>query len=531
MSIHSEEEEREKKEIPNNTPPKCPTFDPSQLNLSDAQPIGSGAISQVVQSKFGFSPHLPIAVKILSKIQLLQQNKVQVAMNEKRALLEMGPYPFIARLYGTAQSEDELYFVMEHLPNGDLLEHIRTCAARRAAQNLAAEAMLATNSEKGLSNSKNSIPCLDFHDIQLITAQLVMGLTQVFSKGFVLRDLKPENIAFDSKYRVCLLDFDTVDVQGEALKPVSNNGVALRERAKKKEEEDHSNKNKNNKSPDPDRRLTVSAIQSMRKMTANFCGTAQYVSPEMLGRCQWSYSSDLWALGAVVYEMLYGTHMFGGANTFAVMRRVVDGLHGSGVSFPRVFIGPQADAFDRVADFIQQLCRTDPARRLGVHPTTGRFDPEALRRHPFFGDFTAWGVLEQHVRDYRQPAYNRERIDTAGPIHPSVTDDGTTSLKGLYHTLPVHSMEYAKYVFEATADANPFERWAQEMSGENCGSFLSGMEGEKKEELSDIEGDENETSMVAPAEDEEDDEMDVVDDVGMLFFGHVHPDFAGDAQS
>ncbi|ORC90971.1 protein kinase [Trypanosoma theileri] len=514
MSIHAEEEEKERKEIPKNASPKCPTFDPSQLNLSDAQPIGSGAISQVVQSKFSFPPHLPIAVKILSKVQLLQQNKVQVAMNEKRALLEMGPCPFIARLYGTAQSEDELYFVMEYLPHGDLLEHIRTCAARHIAENLAAETTLAADLEKGLSNSNNSIRCLDFHDIQLITAQLILGLTQVFSKGFVLRDLKPENVAFDSKYRVCLLDFDTVDVKGGTLMPISNNGVALRDKAEK------------DKPSNPDRRLTVSAIQGMRKMTANFCGTAQYVSPEMLGQCQWSYSSDLWALGAMVYEMVYGTHMFGGANTFAVMRRVVGGVHGGGVPFPRVFLGPQADAFDRVRDFIEQLCRTDPARRLGVHPATGRFDADALRRHPFFGDFTAWGVLEQHMRDYRQPACNSDKTESAGPVHPSAADDGTTSLKGLYHTLPVHSVEYAKYVFEATADANPFERWAQGISGENSGSFLRGMDGEK--ELAENEDAENESLTVPPLEDGEDDEMDVVDDVGVLYVGRAHPDFAGD---
>ncbi|RNC52827.1 protein kinase, partial [Trypanosoma cruzi] len=202
--------------------PACPTFDPQHLNLPDAEPVGSGAVSQVVRSKLNFPPYTPIAVKIVSKVQLLQQNKTNSAMNEKRALLEMGPHPFIVRLFGTAQSTDELYFVMEHLPNGDLLEHIRTCASRQTIEELGAESTSDASSLRGSSLKDTAIRCLNFHDIQLITAQIVMGLTRVFRKGFVLRDLKPENIVFDHKYRACLVDFDTVDVEGMSFLPKSN---------------------------------------------------------------------------------------------------------------------------------------------------------------------------------------------------------------------------------------------------------------------------------------------------------------------
>ncbi|KEG13492.1 putative protein kinase [Trypanosoma grayi] len=515
----------------NRAPAACTTFDAQQLGLADAQPIGSGAVSHVVRSTLSFPHRTPIAVKILSKVQLLQQSKVQSAMNEKRVLVEMGPHPFIARLYGTSQSTDELYFVMEYLPHGDLLEHIRTRVARRTAVGLTEEAALTTSLQRGTSHSNMSIPCLDFHDIQLITAQILVGLAHVFAKGFVLRDLKPENIAFDSKYRVCLLDFDTVDVEGMTQLPHSNKGVAL------------CNGSTREKMGEPKRRLTVSSIQSMRKMTAHFCGTAQYVSPEMIGQCKWSYSSDLWALGTIVYEMVYGTHMFPGCNTFAVMKRVVAGVQCGEVPFPQVDLGPETDAFERVKDFILKLCCTDPTQRLGVDPETGLFDEEAVRRHPLFGDFS-WEVLDEHVKSYRPPVVNppaagattaKKTIETAatepvglacgpaalGPLPPQVLDDGTASLESHYHTLPVHDPEYARYVFAATADANPFEQWARAASGDT--------RGDGAQETSSHEGgckcgaSENSDDARVDANDEE---SDVIDDVGVRFFGNVHPDFA-----
>ncbi|RNF16570.1 putative protein kinase [Trypanosoma conorhini] len=497
-------------------PPRCPTFDPQQLNLSDASPVGSGAISQVVHSKLSFPPYTSVAVKIVSKVQLLQQNKTNSAMNEKRALLEMGPHPFVVRLFGTAQSTDELYLVMEHLPNGDLLEHIRTCVSRHALGALTAEDTPDATSRRRSSLTDTSLCCLDFHDIQLITAQIVIGLSRAFRKGVILRDLKPENVVFDHKYRACLVDFDTADVEGMLHLPsaLSDEGLPGGVTANSKGE--------------TRRRLTVSAIQAMRKASANFCGTAQYVSPEMIAHCQWSYSSDLWALGTIVYEMLYGVHMFSGCNPYLVMKQVLCGIHSGNVPFPSLDLGPESDAFERVKDFIFRLCRINPLERLGVHPVTGRFDEEAIRGHPFFGDFS-WSLLDEHVQRYRPPvvlttpsaATSSPTPAAPGPLHPQLLDDGTTSLQPHYHAVPLHSSEYARYVFEATADANPFERWAQGTVENSC----STVEQEPSQCKLSFPRDAPSTPVDDDGEDS-DEYSDVIDDVGVRFVGQVHPDFA-----
>ena len=44
-------------------------------------------------------------------------------------------------------------------------------------------------------------------------------------------------------------------------------------------------------------------------------GTEHYVSPEMVTEKTYSYSTDLWALGVIIYKMLSGELPFVGKNT------------------------------------------------------------------------------------------------------------------------------------------------------------------------------------------------------------------------
>jgi serine/threonine protein kinase len=434
-------------------------------------------MSHVLQCRLHCSanPSLPVVVKIVSKLQILQQGKVQSIMNEKAALQRLGPHPYIARLYGTSQSEDELYFVLEWLPHGDLLQHIRRVHAERvrayhAKGYIAASPGSTATRQTSIPRTSSALRCLDFHDIQLITAQLILALARASAEGIVLRDLKPENVAFDEKYRACLLDFDTVDLDGAAVIPESNNGVACppscSAAADAAEDEpdnqgrppranlssaatncamsatdevvttktsapstplgDASSASAASSSAPPRRRLTVSEIQSMRKKSASFCGTAQYVSPEMVGECKWSFSSDLWALGALVYEMAYGTHLFAGLSQFEVLQKVIQGNYvGSASLFPPINFeasgsrdateegSSSCSSFAALKDFIQQLLNIDPSKRLGVNPNTHRFDEAALRGHALFTGF-AWERVDAQLRTFRARSFSTSAAGSSG---------------------------------------------------------------------------------------------------------------------
>ena len=64
------------------------------------------------------------AVKIVSKMQIISENKVQYVMNEKNILKSLN-HPNIIKLISTFQTPDELHYVLEYAEGGELLEYIK----------------------------------------------------------------------------------------------------------------------------------------------------------------------------------------------------------------------------------------------------------------------------------------------------------------------------------------------------------------------------------------------------------------------
>ena len=108
-----------------------------------------------------------------------------------------------------------------------------------------------------------------------IAMEVCDALYYIHSRGVVHRDLKPENIVVDPQDRIKLIDF----------------GIAGEESA---------------------RRLTFGKF-------SNLMGTPDYISPEQIQGKRGSPRSDIYALGAILYEMLTGQPPFRGENAFAIM--------------------------------------------------------------------------------------------------------------------------------------------------------------------------------------------------------------------
>ncbi|KAJ1982692.1 hypothetical protein H4R34_001629 [Dimargaris verticillata] len=143
---------------------------------------------------------------------------------------------------------------------------------------------------------------------RFFVAELVLALEHLHALGIIYRDLKPENCLIDRDGHTVLTDF------GLSKLGLPRDGK-----------------------------------------TSTFCGTIEYMAPEVLDEEPYDQSVDWWSLGILLYDMLTGSPPFKGKNRKAVM----DAIRRSPVRYPN-YLSPEAK------DLISSLLQRDPNQRLGT---------------------------------------------------------------------------------------------------------------------------------------------------------------------
>ncbi|MDR0311706.1 MAG: serine/threonine protein kinase [Acidobacteriota bacterium] len=130
------------------------------------------------------------------------------------------------------------------------------------------------------SSKGDSIP---FSKVADIAMQAAAAISAAHAQGIVHRDLKPENIMLTGDGRVKILDFGLAGIEsaGGAGTGLTQHGA--------------------------------------------FLGTPAYASPEQLLGRPVSYSSDIFSLGVLLYELATGKHPFGGEDSIVTIARVLQG--------------------------------------------------------------------------------------------------------------------------------------------------------------------------------------------------------------
>uniref|UniRef100_A0A096LXI9 protein kinase C n=1 Tax=Poecilia formosa TaxID=48698 RepID=A0A096LXI9_POEFO len=116
--------------------------------------------------------------------------------------------------------------------------------------------------------------------------------------------------------------------------------------------------------------------------TSTFCGTPEFLAPEVLTDTSYTRAVDWWGLGVLVYEMLVGESPFPGDDE----EEVFDSIVNDEVRYPR-FLSTEA------IGIMRRLLRRNPERRLG----SGEKDAEDVKKQPFFRGMDWDALLQRKV--------------------------------------------------------------------------------------------------------------------------------------
>lgn len=211
-------------------------------------------------------------------------------------------------------------------------------------------------------------------------AEIVSALGYLHSEGIIYRDLKPENILLDASGHLMLTDFG----------------------------------------------LCKEGLLDPLDTTTTFCGTPEYLAPEVLRKEPYDRCVDWWSLGIVLYEMLFGLPPF-----FSRDRtQMYDNILNSPLRFRNAHVGSPA-----ARSILENLLAKDKRRRLGFC-----CDAHELKSHEFFKAIH-WPSLEaKQVQPPYNPLVNDptdvQNIDPmfiAEKISPSVCSNApATTIQGSF---------------------------------------------------------------------------------------------------
>ena len=223
------------------------------------------------------------------------------------------------------------------------------------------------------------------YEVKFYSACIGLALDYLHKNNILYRDLKLENILIDDDGYLKLIDF----------------GLAK--------------------------------ILEKDEKTMSFCGTPEYLAPEVISRDGYNFSADWWSYGILIYEMLCGIPPFYNENTSDMFELILN----SNLRFPKKVV-----LQDVTKDFISKLLIKNQILRLGAK---GGFDE--IKTHSFFNGFNFDDLLSKKIIAPFLPQVSNE-LDVRN------FDDVYTSEDIAQSAIPEKNLEYIKRNQEKFEDFN-----------------------------------------------------------------------------
>ena len=316
--------------------------------FNTVKPLGIGAFGVVSLVRKVDTGKL-YAMKTLRKADVLRRNQVAHVKAERDILAE-ADNEWVVKLFFSFQDIENLYFVMEYIPGGDMMSLL---------------IKLGTFPE---------------HLTLFYVAELVNAIESVHRMGFIHRDIKPDNILIGADGHIKLTDFGlcTGFRWTHDSKRYLPKGQHQRHHSMEpgQWEEDYTIK--------PLELRRVKDHQN-RSIAHSLVGTPNYIAPEILRRVGYTQLCDWWSVGVIMYEMLVGQPPFMAPTPSETQLKIMNWSHY--LHIPRhAILSPEA------ADLVLSLC-CDQEDRIGKNGV------EQIKMHPFFSAVD-WKV---GIRNYEPP--------------------------------------------------------------------------------------------------------------------------------
>jgi serine/threonine kinase 38 len=277
------------------------------------------------------------AMKIMNKDFMIQKNQLAHARAERDAMVEHDD-PGIVKMYFSFQDSRFLYFVMEYLPGGDLMNLL----------------------------IKREI--LSEDETRFYMAELIQAVQTVHKRGYIHRDLKPDNILIGSDGHIKLSDFGLCTSGTEShISSFYNPYVPKnynKHTAVKPVKGGHERRNSWNR--------------KRKTMSYSTVGTSNYMAPEILLEQGYGPEIDWWSVGVILYECIVGYAPFSCEDTTETCIMILE--FQTSLEFPEEpQISPEARHLIQKCLLVEQLDRKG-YDDIVKHPWFKRMDFEAVRQ-------------------------------------------------------------------------------------------------------------------------------------------------------